>query len=208
MTSISDTSGTGAEAGGTDAVSRYRYLLSTSAPEDIERAHREAFEAMTPAERQEVLTALARGGETPADASSTALARSAARLEMKRPGTLNSLFGSGAGRGGTVLASLAAGFVGSAVWSGLTGGDGVGGRPGLLSRLFGLGGRRGGGYGMDAGGGLFGGSRGGGPMGGGPGPMCGGGFGGGPGGGGPGGGPSQGGPGGGGFGGGGAGGRF
>lgn len=138
----------------TDAVARYRYLLSTSSPEQIEKAHEEAFAAMTPIERQEVLAALARNGESPADTSSASLARSATRLEMRQPGSMSSLTGS-LGGGGTVLASLAAGFVGSAVWSGLTGGDGVGGRPGLLSRLFG-GGRRPGGLGGLLGGSLYG----------------------------------------------------
>ena len=41
------------------------------------------------------------------------------------------------GAGGTVLASLAAGLLGSAAWDGLTGGDGLGGRPGMVSRLLG-----------------------------------------------------------------------
>lgn len=144
----------------TDAVARYRYLLSTSSPEQIEKAHEEAFAAMTPTERQEVLAALARSGESPADTSSASLARSATRLEMRQPGSMSSLMGS-LGGGGTVLASLAAGFVGSAVWSGLTGGDGVGGRPGLLSRLFG-GSSYGSGYGDGQGyGSSYGGHRGG-----------------------------------------------
>lgn len=125
-------------AAGGDAVARYRYLLSTSSPDQIEQAHEEAFAAMSAQERQQVLTALSGSGETPADASSSSLARAATRLEMRKPGTLSGVLGSGRlGAGGTVLASLAAGFVGSAVWGSLTGGDGVGGRPGLLSRLFG-----------------------------------------------------------------------
>jgi presenilin-like A22 family membrane protease len=49
---------------------------------------------------------------------------------MQRPGALQKLFGKGNGLGTTVLASLAAGFVGSTVWSMITGGAGVGGRPG------------------------------------------------------------------------------
>lgn len=143
-------------AAGGDAVARYRYLLSTSSPDQIEQAHEEAFAAMSAQERQQVLTALSGSGETPADASSSSLARAATRLEMRKPGTLSGVLGSGGlGAGGTVLASLAAGFVGSAVWGSLTGGDGVGGRPGLLSRLFG---RNRGVGGM--GGGLFGGGMG------------------------------------------------
>ncbi|GMA20940.1 hypothetical protein MM440_00645 [Arsenicicoccus piscis] len=194
--------------GGTDAVTRYQYLLRTASPDQIEQAHEQAFAAMTPAERQQVLQALSRTSEAPADASAPSLARAATRLEVQQPGALQQLFGStGAGLGRTTLASLAAGFLGAAAWSTVTGGDGVGGRPGLLSRLFGggqfggglgglLGGQRGfgqGGYGFGGGGG-FGGPGGGrgdrGP--GGPGGFAGpggGGFGGGPGGGGPGGGP-------------------
>lgn len=124
-----------------DAVARYQYLLSTASPQDIEKAHEEAFAAMTAEERQQVLAALAQGGETPTDSSSSSLAKAATRLEMKSPGSLNNVFSNGLGTGGTVLASLLAGFLGSAAWSTLTGGDGVGGRAGLLSRLFG-GGRR------------------------------------------------------------------
>lgn len=127
---------TAANETSTDAVSRYRYLLSTSSPEDIEKAHEEAFASMTSEERQVVLNALARNGEKPTSAASSALARSATRLEMKRPGSMSSLLG-GTGSGATIIASLAAGFLGSAVWDGLTGGDGIGGRRGFLTRIFG-----------------------------------------------------------------------
>lgn len=161
-----------------DAVARYQYLLRTASPDSIERAHEEAFSAMTPTQRQEVLTALSRTGEVPADASASALARSATRLEVSGPGALPHLLGRNSGLGGTILASLAAGAVGSMAWGSLTGGDGVGGRPGFLSRLLGvgLGGAFLGGRGGMPGQGGFGGGPGG--FGGGPG-----GFGGGPGGG-------------------------
>lgn len=209
---------------GSSAVERYQYLLRTASPDQIEQAHTQAFAAMTPAERQEVLAALSRTSEAPADASAASLARSATRLEVARPGSVQQALGAlgsggSGGLGTTVLASLAAGFVGSAVFGTLTGGDGIGGRPGLLGRVlgggggllgglfgnrgYGNGGYGGGGYGFggDRGpGGGFGGPGGGhgdrggfgfGGPGGGPG---GGGFGGGPGG--PGGGPGGGGPGG------------
>ncbi|MDO4916705.1 MAG: hypothetical protein Q3974_03705 [Rothia sp. (in: high G+C Gram-positive bacteria)] len=111
------------------AVERYKYLLSTaSPPQDIEKAHEEAFAAMSATERSEVLAALAQNGERPESTSPATLAQSATRLEMKSPGKLNSIFSQGLGGTGTILASLAAGFIGSATWSTLTGGDGVGGR--------------------------------------------------------------------------------
>lgn len=198
---------TNAQAGGSDAVERYQYLLRTSSPDQIEKAHEQAFASMSEAERREVLQALAQTNEPAADASASSLARAATRYEMQQPGGMQNLLGrmsngvtSSTGR--TVATSLAAGFIGSAVWSGMTGGDGVGGRPGILSRLFGMGRRGGfGGSGLGGFGNVFGGGaggfgggrqqmggfdgpgmRGGGPGGPGGGPGGAGGFGGGPGG--------------------------
>ncbi|GAA1375998.1 hypothetical protein [Luteococcus sanguinis] len=209
-----------------DAVARYQYLLRTASPDQIEQAHQQAFAAMTPAERQEVLQALSKTSEAPADASASSLARSATRLEVAQPGSLQNVLGSaqsaiGSSTGKTLLTSVAGGFIGSGIFSVLTGGDGLGGRPGFLSRILGGGlfgnrnhnqfGNQGGGLFGSSGGNFFGGNnRGGGSdfFGGGGGPGGGGGFfgggpggrpgGGGPGGGGPGGGgPRGGGPGGG-----------
>ncbi|MBE8527460.1 hypothetical protein ILP97_60090 [Amycolatopsis sp. H6(2020)] len=104
-----DSTTTTAATGG-DAVARYRYLLSTSSPDQIEKAHEEAFAAMSAQERQQVLTALSGSGETPADTSSSSLARAATRLEMRKPGTLSSVLGSsGLGTGGTVPSTGARG---------------------------------------------------------------------------------------------------
>ena len=158
----------------TGAVRRYQYLLRTADPDQIERAHEQAFAQLSASERQQVLRALAATAETPDDASPAALARSATRLEVQQPGTLQRLLGGNASLGTTVLASLVAGFVGSAVWSTMTGGDGFGGRPGLLARLFGrgsygVGGFGGGGFGFGGPGGPGGGPGGpGGGPGGGP----------------------------------------
>lgn len=158
----------------TDAVERYRYLVRTAAPDQVEQAHAEAFARLSPTERREVLTALARTDETPSDDSPAALARSATRLELRQPGALERIVGA-PGRGRTIWTSLAAGFAGSAVFNLLF--DRPGGLFGFGHGLFG--------------GGLFGRGWGGpGPMGGWGGPPMGGhGFGGmgGPGGGGPGG---------------------
>ncbi|GAB2586136.1 hypothetical protein GCM10009593_26480 [Microlunatus antarcticus] len=75
---------------------------------------------------------------------------------MQRPGTLQQILGGQSSLGTTVLAPLAAGFVGSAAWSSVTGRDEMGGRPGPLARLFGFGSRgRPGGY-LGQGGGMFG----------------------------------------------------
>ncbi len=123
-------------ANSTDAVERYRYLLRTASPEQIEQAHTEAFAQLTAEERQEVLQALASTDETPSDDSPAALARSATRLEVRQPGTLDQVFG-GYGVGGTVMASLAAGFVGSAVFGMFLGRPG--GLFGLGRGLFGFG---------------------------------------------------------------------
>lgn len=145
---------TSTPSSGNDAVARYQYLLRTSSPDQIEQAHQQAFAAMTAEERQQVLTALAGQGESPSDASAASLARSATRLEMQQPGTLQNLLGNAQGAiGGTngrsLLTAVAGGFVGSGLFSMVTGGDGLGGRPGLLTRLLGGGlfGNRGHGFG-------------------------------------------------------------
>ena len=41
------------------AIARYRYLLRTAPPEQIEQAHAEAFAQLTPDQRQQVLAQLA-----------------------------------------------------------------------------------------------------------------------------------------------------
>lgn len=174
----------------TDAVARYQYLLRTASPDQIEQAHEKAFAAMSQAERQQVLQALSQTGEVPTDASAATLARSATRLEVSQPGTLQNVLGSaqsavGSSTGKTLLTSVAGGFIGSGIFSVLTGGDGVGGRPGLFGRLLGgvFGNRNynsGGMFnqGTDNGGRFFGGNQGGGFFGGGQGGPGGGGFGG------------------------------
>jgi hypothetical protein len=114
------------------ALQRYRYMLKTAPPETIEQAHEEAFAKLTPAQRAQALRELAAatpereraalGGDRDDPKS---LARMATRAEMRQPGTIERTFGgmgSGLGMGGmmggmgsTILASLAAGFVGSMV---------------------------------------------------------------------------------------------
>lgn len=67
---------------------RYRYLLGTAPPDQVERAHEEAFAQLTPEQRRQVLESLT--AETPEAERSTAdgprsLARTATRAEMRQP---------------------------------------------------------------------------------------------------------------------------
>jgi len=102
------------------ALARYRYLLATAPPEDIERAHEEAFARLTPEQRRQALQALAQHvpeteirGDDPAS-----LARTATRAEIRQPGTIERAWGSGGagfGLGSWFLAALAGSFIGSAI---------------------------------------------------------------------------------------------
>lgn len=106
------------------AIRRYQYLLQTAPPDQIERAHEEAFARLTPQQRRELLTRLAQNdpADRPADDSPPALARSATRAEMRRPGTLSRMLGgagmgagAGMGIGGMLLGSVAGAFIGTAI---------------------------------------------------------------------------------------------
>ena len=104
------------------AVARYRYLLRTAPPEQIEQAHAEAFAQLTPDQRQQVLAQLAAAvpaGERPRTDDPETLARAATRAEMRQPGTLERALGGygpgygratagGYGRAGTGAAGTAA----------------------------------------------------------------------------------------------------
>ncbi|MGI4896846.1 MAG: hypothetical protein ACRYF3_17220, partial [Janthinobacterium lividum] len=83
------------------AVARYRYMLRTAPPEQVEQAHAEAFAKLTPQQRRQVLEQLSgvvpeseRGGDDP-----HSLARTATRAEMRQPGMLIQVF-NGGGYGG------------------------------------------------------------------------------------------------------------
>lgn len=98
------------------AIERYRYMLRTAPPEDVERAHEEAFRRLTPEQRRQVLDALAREvdpaeirGDGPGD-----LARTATRAEMRDPGALERAW-NGPGLGGIFLSTLAGAFIGTAI---------------------------------------------------------------------------------------------
>ncbi len=114
------------------AIARYKYMLKTAPPETIEQAHQEAFAQLTPQQRQQVLQQL--NSQLPPDQRPPMnypgaddpqnLARMATRAEVRQPGTMERIFGSqaagtgpgmGAVIGGSLLTSLAGGFIGSAI---------------------------------------------------------------------------------------------
>ncbi len=103
------------------ALDRYRYLLRTAPPDEIERAHEEAFAQLTPEQRRQALHSLAEHvpqseirGDDPAS-----LARTATRAEMREPGTIERAWGGqgavGFGLGSWFLSTLAASFIGTAI---------------------------------------------------------------------------------------------
>lgn len=102
------------------AIERYRYMLRTAPPDDIERAHEEAFQQLTPEQRAVVLRELST--QVPASEAATSddprsLARMATRAEMRQPGAMERTFGGmqGPGLGGMFLSTLAGAFVGTAI---------------------------------------------------------------------------------------------
>jgi hypothetical protein len=111
------------------AIERYRYLLRTAPPEQVEQAHAEAFAKLTPEQRRQVLAELSADvppGERVQSDDPRSLARMATRAEMRRPGTLERSFSRGGmggmggmGMGGMIagglLASVAGAFVGTAI---------------------------------------------------------------------------------------------
>jgi len=106
--------------GDAQALARYRYMLATAPPEDIERAHEEAFARLTPEQRRQALQALAEHvpeGEIRGD-DPASLARAATRAEVRQPGTIERAWGGagpGFGLGSWFLSTLAASFIGTAI---------------------------------------------------------------------------------------------
>jgi hypothetical protein len=98
------------------AIDRYRYMVSTAPPEDVEKAHEEAFARLSPEQRRQVLEQLSQHvppseirGDDP-----KSLARTATRAEMRDPGVLERTW-SGPGLGSIFFATLAGSFIGSAI---------------------------------------------------------------------------------------------
>ncbi|MCZ2827457.1 hypothetical protein O2W14_01240 [Modestobacter sp. VKM Ac-2986] len=82
------------------AIERYRYLLRTAPPDQVEAAHAEAFAKLTPEQRAQVLEQLASASpasERPRGDDAQSLARAATRAEIRQPGTLERVFGGGGG---------------------------------------------------------------------------------------------------------------
>ena len=109
------------------AIERYRYMLRTAPPDDVERAHAEAFERLTPEQRQTVLRELAQQvppSEVPSSDDPQSLARMATRAEMRDPGTIERTFSrvQMPGLGGMFLSTLAGAFVGTAIADAFFGG--------------------------------------------------------------------------------------
>jgi hypothetical protein len=113
--------GATAELSEEQAIERYRYMLRTAPPDDIERAHEEAFAALTPEQRAVVLRELSDQvppGERATGDDPRSLARMATRAEIRQPGTIERTFRAvpaGPGMGGMFLASLAGAFIGTAI---------------------------------------------------------------------------------------------
>jgi hypothetical protein len=129
------------------AVARYRYLLRTAPPEQIEQAHAEAFAQLTPDQRQQVLAQLAAvtpAGERPRTDDPDTLARAATRAEMRQPGTLErALGGYGPGYGQGYGPGYGSGYgpgYGRGGYGGGYGGPGMGSMIGgsLLGTIGGL----------------------------------------------------------------------
>jgi hypothetical protein len=106
------------------AIERYRYMLRTAPPEQVEQAHAEAFAKLTPEQRRQVLADLS-SEVPPAERAQSddprSLARMATRAEMRRPGTMERTLGRSGGMGmggmiaGGLLASVAGAFIGTAI---------------------------------------------------------------------------------------------
>jgi hypothetical protein len=110
------------------AIARYRYLLRTAPPEELERVHAEAFSRLTPEQRSQVLAELSQNlppGERVPAGDPQALARAATRAEMRQPGYLEQTFsrgrfggvGGGMGMGGTLMGSMMGTIAGVVVGS-------------------------------------------------------------------------------------------
>lgn len=89
------------------ALERYRYMLQTAPPETIEQAHAEAFERLTPEQRQQVLDELAQAAppseraaiENLSSDDPRGIARVATRAENRQPGIMERTLGAAPGTG-------------------------------------------------------------------------------------------------------------
>ena len=114
------------------ALARYRYMLQTAPPEEIEAAHQEAFARLTPQQRQMALQQMTQMvpqneanqlSDNPRD-----LARAATRAEMRQPGAMQRMFG-GANQTGQNPNQNNQGMMGG----GMMGGGMMGGMGGMMA---------------------------------------------------------------------------
>ena len=95
------------------AIARYDYLMRTAEPHEVEQVHAEAFERLTPQQREAVLQRMRSdlpANEQPRSASVADLSRAAGRSEARRPGSMRAVLAK-VGTGGAV-AGAAVGAVG------------------------------------------------------------------------------------------------
>lgn len=98
------------------AIARYDYLMRTAEQHEVEQVHAEAFERLTPPQREAVLRRMQAdlpAAEHPRSASVADLSRAAGRSEARRPGSMRSILAK-AGTGGAVAGAAvgAAGLLG------------------------------------------------------------------------------------------------
>ncbi|WP_309080836.1 hypothetical protein [Zhihengliuella sp.] len=113
------------------AIEKYRYMLRTAPPQEMERAHEEAFARLTPQQRallQSELSEELPPAERPGTDRPHDLARAATRAEVSRPGFMEKLLGGGGAQGGGSrrpgmggLAAGAAGGLGAGLMAGVAG---------------------------------------------------------------------------------------
>lgn len=77
------------------SLERYRYLLRTGSPDQIEAMHVEAFGKLNPEQRErlaDALAAQAQPGEAPRSSDPRDLARAATRQEIRAPGSIEAAY--------------------------------------------------------------------------------------------------------------------
>ena len=109
------------------AIARYDYLLQTADPHQIEQVHREAFERLTLAQRDQIeqrMRAELPDHERPRTSGADDLARAAARTEASRPGFLRGLLARASGRDSRPVGGIGRGAMlgGAAAGAGLAAG--------------------------------------------------------------------------------------
>ena len=102
------------------ALARYRYLLRTAPPEQIEQAHAEAYAQLSEQQRQKLLAQLSHDlppGEAPRTDRPDELARAATRAELRNPGYLTgpSFAGHGTLFAGNMMSTIAGVVIGTTI---------------------------------------------------------------------------------------------